>query len=133
MMLSKLGALDSAQATEYLTAILNGFNMKGEDAVKVVDKLVAIDNIAATSAGEMATAMQYSSAIAKETGISFENLAAMIGAVSSNTRLSAEVIGQAFKTMAVRMQSVKAGEIDETGRVARMYSNVQTKLNFKNI
>ena len=52
MMLSKLGALDSAQATEYLTAILNGFNMKGEDAVKVVDKLVAIDNIAATSAGK---------------------------------------------------------------------------------
>ena len=42
MMLSKLGALDSAQSTEYLTAILNGFNMKGEDAVKVVDKLVAI-------------------------------------------------------------------------------------------
>lgn len=44
----------------------------------------------------MATAMQYSSAIAKETGISFENLAAMIGAVSSNTRLSAEMIGQAL-------------------------------------
>ena len=115
MYLSKLGNLDTAQSTEYLTAILNGFQLKTEDAITVVNKLIAIDNIAATSAGELATAMQYSSAIANETGISFDNLAAMIGAVSSNTRLSAEMIGQAFKTMAVRMQSVKAGEIDETG------------------
>lgn len=51
MMLSKLGALDSAAATEDLTAILNGFNMKTSEAESVVSKLVAIDNIAATSAG----------------------------------------------------------------------------------
>ena len=63
----------------------------------------------------MATAMQYSSAIANDVGVSFENLTAMIGTVSSTTRLSAEMIGQAFRTMFVRMQSVKAGDIDETG------------------
>lgn len=43
MMLSKLGALESAQATEYLTAILNGFNMEASKAEDVVSKLVAID------------------------------------------------------------------------------------------
>ncbi len=132
MYLSKLGNLDAAQSTEYLTAILNGFQMEASEAEAVVNKLVAIDNIAATSAGELATAMQYSSAIANETGISFENLAAMIGAVSSNTRLSAEMIGQAFKTMAVRMQSVKAGAIDETGmslnNVEKTLSNVGISL-----
>jgi TP901 family phage tail tape measure protein len=115
LMLSKLGALDSAQATEYLTSILNGFQMEATKAEDVVNKLVAIDNMAATSSGELATAMQYSSAIAKDSGVSFEKLAAMIGVVSSTTRLSAEMIGQAFRTMFVRMQSVKAGEIDETG------------------
>lgn len=106
MYLSKLGNLESAQSTEYLTAILNGFNMETEDAIDVVNKLVAIDNIAATSAGEMATALQYSSAVAQESGVSFENLSAMIGAVSSNTRLSAEMIGTAFRSMLVRMQQV---------------------------
>jgi len=116
MYLSKLGALDSAQATEYLTAILNGYNMKAEESARVVDKLVAIDNIAATSAGELATAMQYSSAVASQAGVSFDSLAAMIGAVSSNTRLSAEMIGTAFRTMMVRMTEVKAGAIDETGK-----------------
>lgn len=116
MYLSKLGALESAQATEYLTSILNGYNMEAEESERVVDKLVAIDNIAATSAGELATAMQYSSAVASQAGVSFDSLAAMIGAVSSNTRLSAEMIGTAFKTMMVRMTEVKAGAIDETGK-----------------
>lgn len=116
MMLSKLGALESAQATEYLTAILNGFKLEAEDAASVVDRLISIDNIAATSAGEMATAMQYGSAVANEVGVSFNTLAAIIGTVSSVTRLSAEMIGTAFRTMFIRMQSVKAGEIDETGQ-----------------
>ena len=53
LMLSKLGALDSAQATEYLTSILNGFNMEASQSEDVVNKLVSVDNIAATSAGKI--------------------------------------------------------------------------------
>jgi TP901 family phage tail tape measure protein len=116
MYLSKLGALDSAQATEYLTAILNGFQMEASQAEDVVNKLVQVDNMAATSAGEMATALQYASAVAKEAGVSFENLTAMVATVSSTTRLAPEMIGTAFRTMMVRMQQVKAGAIDETGQ-----------------
>ena len=48
-MASKLGALESAQATEYLTAILNGFQMEASESTSVVDRLIAVDNIAATS------------------------------------------------------------------------------------
>jgi len=59
--------------------------------------------------------MQYGSAVASEAGVSFDNLAAYIATASSTTRLSAEMIGQAFRTMFIRMQSVKAGDIDETG------------------
>jgi hypothetical protein len=50
-MLSKLGALDAGASTEYLTAITNAYNISVEDTVGVVDKLVAVDNVAATSAG----------------------------------------------------------------------------------
>lgn len=131
MMLSKLGALESAQATEYLTAILNGFQMEAKEAESVVSRLVSIDNIAATSAGEMATALQYSSAVANQTGVSFDRLAAMIATVSSRTRLSAEMIGQAFKTMFVRMESVKAGAIDETGMSLNNVEKTLTAVNIK--
>jgi TP901 family phage tail tape measure protein len=88
LMASKLGNMESAQATEYLTAILNGFQMQAEEATSIVDRLIAIDNNSATSFQELATAMQYSSAIANQAGVSFDNLAAYIATVSSRTRLT---------------------------------------------
>ena len=116
MALSKLGNLESAESTEYLTSILNGFNKEAKEAEDVVDKLVAVDNRAATSAGELATALKYSSAVAGEAGISFERLTAMATVISENTRMSGEVIGQALKTIITRMQAVAANKsVDEFG------------------
>lgn len=40
MMLSKLGNMEAAQSTEYLTSILNGFKLEAEDAEDVISKLV---------------------------------------------------------------------------------------------
>jgi len=65
---------------------------------------------------ELATALQYTSAVAKQTGVDFDQLVAMIGTVSSRTRLSAETIGTAFKTIFTRMAQVKANvAIDDAG------------------
>lgn len=58
-MLSKLGAIEASDATEKLTAVMNGYKLSVEDASNVVDKLVGIDLIAATSTEELATALQY--------------------------------------------------------------------------
>ncbi len=96
LMLSKLGAINSASATEYLTSVLNGFKLEAEDAVGVVDKLVAIDNAAATSVEEMAVAFQKSAVSAQKAGVDLSTLAAYVGTVSSVTRLSAETVGTAF-------------------------------------
>lgn len=115
IMLSKLGDLEAGDATKYLTSTLNGYKMEAEDATSVVDKLVAVDNVAATSVRELATALQYSAAIANQTGVSFEQLVSYIGVVSETTRQNAESIGQGMKTMLTRMQDIKAGKIDEDG------------------
>ena len=115
MMLSKLGALESADATDFLTSTLNSYKLGAQDAASVVDKLIAVDNVAATSAGELATALKYSAATAQQSGVSLEQLISYIGTVSSVTRVSAETIGQSFKTMFSRMQDIKAGKIDEDG------------------
>ena len=58
-MLSKLGMMDAAQATELMTATLNGFKLTAEDALSVVDKLAAVDLAFATSSEEIAVALQY--------------------------------------------------------------------------
>ena len=44
--------MDTASATEYLTSTLNGFKLETKDAVSIVDKLVNIDNLAATTVGK---------------------------------------------------------------------------------
>ena len=90
MMLSKLGAMESAEATERLTSILNGFKLEAEDASMVVDKLIKLDNSFATSSNEIATAMQYSANSARQAGVSYEELAAYITVISSVTRKSSK-------------------------------------------
>ena len=55
--LSTLGMLDSAEATELMTATLNGFNLTAKESESVVDKLVKVDLDYATSSGEIATAL----------------------------------------------------------------------------
>jgi len=78
IMMSKLANMDSAQATEQLTATLNGFKMEASDVTPVIDKLVSLDNAYATSVTEISTAMQYSAAVANQAKISFDELAAYI-------------------------------------------------------
>ncbi len=95
LMLSKLGNLETADATNYLTATLNSYKLEAKDASSVVDKLIAVDNVAATSAGELATALQYSAASGQQAGVSLDKLISYIGLVSSVTRQSAETIGHA--------------------------------------
>jgi len=89
MKISKLGNLDAAQSTEYLTSIMNGFKLEAEDVGLVVDKLVDLDNRYATSVGEIASALQYSSNSAQQAGIGFDELASYITIVSSVTRRGA--------------------------------------------
>lgn len=126
IMLSKLGNIDAAQATEYLTAITNAYKISAEETVGVVDKLIAVDNISATSSSELATALRYTSVSGKEAGVTFEKLVSYIAAVSSVTRGSAESIGQAFKTIFARMQDLKAGiDVEEGGTISKVEGSLK--------
>ena len=92
MTLSKVGAIESSQATQLLTSSLNGYKIEAQDAMSVVDKISAIDLAAATSSEELATALARTANIANDSRVSFDKLLAMIGTVSSVTRRSAETI-----------------------------------------
>lgn len=126
IVMSKLANMDSAQSTEYLTSIINGFKLNADEVVGVIDKLVAVDNNAATSVTELATAMQRSSNIAQQSGVSLEELVAYIGTVSSVTRRSADTIGEAFKTMFSRMADIQQGGLDDEGTAI---NNVEEAVN----
>lgn len=114
--LAKLGAMDSSESTQQLTALMNGYKLSVEETVEAVDKLVGIDLIAATSTGEMATALQRVSSLAESTGISLDRMIGMIATVSETTRLSAETVGTSMRSILSRLENVKAGKsFDEQG------------------
>lgn len=127
MTLSKVGAMESAEATELLTSTLNGYKMAAEDAMGVVDKISAIDMAAATSSEELMTALSRTANSADDAGVSFDKLLAMIATTSSVTRKSASTIGESFKTIFARMSNVAAGkEIDDEGE---SLNDVESALN----
>ena len=107
--LSKLALIDNAEATEYLTSALKGYKLEAQDAIGVIDQLVAIDLEAATSAGDMSEAMSRTANMARTTGIEMNELLGMIATMSEVTQNSASTIGNSVKTILSRMSNVKAG------------------------
>jgi len=51
VMMAKLGNLDQAQSTEYLTSIINGYKLSLDEVMPTISKLVALDNNYASSVG----------------------------------------------------------------------------------
>lgn len=115
MVLSKLGNIEAAQATEYLTSTMNGFKLEAKDSMSIVDKIISLDNNFATSSSEIASALQRSSVSAQQAGVSFEELASMITVVSDVSRRAPESIGESYKTIFARYQDILQGGVDEEG------------------
>lgn len=110
IMLSKLGQLETPEATEDLLATMNGYEMSIEEVGRALDTMVAIDMEAATSAGDIATALKYSASSADMAGLSFNKLASMIGTVQDKTQQSAETVGTFMNTLLSRYRNVKIGQ-----------------------
>lgn len=77
IMLSKLGQINSSEATEDLLATMNGFDMSVNQVNDALDAMVAIDMAASTSSGDIATALKYCASSADIAGVSFNKLAAI--------------------------------------------------------
>lgn len=125
IMLSKLGQIDSATATEDLLATMNGYEMSIEEVGRALDAMVAIDMEAATSSGDIATALKYCASSADVAGVSFNKLAGMIGAVQDKTQQSAETVGTFMNTLLSRYRDVKIGNyISDDGEDLSDYESV---------
>ena len=127
IMLSKLGQINSSEATEDLLATMNGFDMSVNQVNDALDAMVAIDMAASTSSGDIATALKYCASSADVAGVSFNKLAAMIGTVQDKTMQSAETVGTFMNTLLSRYRNVKIGQfVDDDGE---SLSDVETILN----
>lgn len=127
IMLSKLGQLESGAATEDLLAVMNGYEMSIKEVDRALDAMVSLDMEAATSSGDIATALKYCASSADVAGLSFNKLSAMIATVQEKTMQSAETVGTFMNTILSRYRNVKIGQfVSDDGEDL---SEVETILN----
>ena len=117
MKMARIAGLDTAEATDRMTAALRGFNMELNEASaqKIADVYSELAAITAADVDEISTAMTKTASIASSAGMEFETTAAFLSQIIETTRESAETAGTALKTVIARFQELKKspGEIGE--------------------
>ena len=101
------------QMSEYFTAIWNSYQVGEAEMERFADVLAALGAATATSMEEIATAMQKVAATGNSVGVTYEQLSATIATISSATRVGAEQVGTALKTIYARIGDLKLGKTDE--------------------
>lgn len=110
MILSKVGNMESATATQRLTSALNGYKLAASDAAAVVDKLTAVDMEAAVSADGIAEALSHTASSAHIAGVELDKVIAYLTVVQETTQRSASIVGESYKTIFARMSKIANGD-----------------------
>ena len=136
MKMAKIAGMESAEATEAMTAALRGFNMELNEAsaTKVNDVYSQLAAVTAADTEQIATAMEKTASIAASANMEFETTAALLAQIIETTQEAPETAGTAMKTIIARFAEVKSlreqgltsGEDDE-GEVIDV-NKIQTAL-----
>ena len=130
--LSKIGLIDSAEATQYLTSAIKGYKVEIGDAMSVADKLSAVDMAAAVSVGGLAEGMSKTANSARLAGVEMDALLGYLAAVGEVTQQDMASVGNAFKTMFARYSNVKLNKlVDDDGESLNDYERVLTRVGIR--
>jgi len=106
LVLSRLSGLGASESVAGLTAAINSFNKSGITSAEVLNKLSAAAVSAAVSERDLIEGIKRSGSVATQAGVSFDELVGVITAVQAKTARGGAVIGNSFKTIFTRIQSI---------------------------
>ena len=106
LILSRLSGLGASEAVFGLTAAINSFRKEGISSTEVLNKLSAAAVSAAVSERDLIEGIKRSGSVAIQAGVSFDELIGVITAVQARTARGGAVIGNSFKTIFTRIQSL---------------------------
>ena len=106
LVLARLSGLGASEAVAGLTAAINSFNSSGITSAEVLNKLSAAAVSAAVSERDLIEGIKRSGSVAIQAGVSFDELVGVITAVQTKTARGGAVIGNSFKTIFTRIQSI---------------------------
>ena len=105
----------TAEVSEQLTAVWNGYKISAEQTELAVDKLAAVAATTASDLEELSTGMSKVASAANSMGVDMDQLNAQISTIISVTRQAPESVGTALKTIYARIGDLKLGDADEDG------------------
>lgn len=105
----------TAEVSEQLTAVWNGYKISAEQTESAVDKLAAVAATTASDLEELSTGMSKVASAASSMGVDMDQLNAQISTIISVTRQAPESVGTALKTIYARIGDLKLGGTDEDG------------------
>ena len=108
--LAKIGMLETNAAVDFLTDGMNGYEISAAKSMDIVDRLTAVGTKSEVAVGGLAEAMSQAAESANAGGTSMDRLIGYIAAVGENSDASMKEVGNSFKNIYERMDSVKSGQ-----------------------
>lgn len=120
---------ESAQVvSDQMTAVWNNFDDGSKSLEYYADVMTALGAATASSTAEISAGLEKFAAIAETVGLSYEYATASLATITATTRQSADVVGNALKTLFARIQGLSLGETLEDGVDLNKYSEALAKV-----
>lgn len=116
------------ETANQMTAIWNNFEDGSKSLDYYADVITALGAATASSSKEISEGLNKFSAVAKSVGLSYEYASAALATVTATTRQSADIVGNAFKTLFARIQGLNLGETLDDGTTLNKYSEALFKV-----
>ena len=118
----------ASEVSQQLTAVWNNFAKAGDNLEYYADVMTALGAATASSSAEISEGLEKFAAVADTVGLSYEYATAALATVTATTRQSADVVGNAFKTLFARLEGLKLGETLDDGTDLNKYSEALYKV-----
>lgn len=127
LILSRLSGLDAAKSVEALTAAVNSFASQSVTATEIVNKFATVDAAFAVSSADLADAISRVGSSAAQSGVSLNELIAIVTSAQQTTARGGAVIGNSFKTIFTRLQREKVVDLLESLGISSTDATGQVK------
>lgn len=118
----------TSKIADQMTAVWNNFADGSRELSYYADVMTALGAATASSTDEISEGINKFAATAKTVGLSYEYATAALATVTARTRESADIVGNAFKTLFARIQGLKQGDTLDDGTTLNKYSAALDKV-----
>lgn len=126
--MSNVTGESTSKIADQLTAVWNNFADGSKQLSYYADVMTALGAATASSSDEISEGINKFAATAKTVGLSYEYATAALATVTARTRESADVVGNAFKTLFARIQGLNQGDTLDDGTTLNKYSSALDKV-----